>query len=168
MKYFTAIWRWTLPTLIWSVFAFPGLKGQVVRVMPIDIQKRLTEGSIHITIAPSYGGDTLKAFDGNKLTAYEITGGDTLVVTLRSDTPLKFEKARVFLWAGASWSLEVADTLPDLLNATGTYVKIVDSKSANGFAYDSATFAQQQGRVVRLRIKTSTGSSIYFGEWGLE
>ena len=163
--------RWhrsSTAAILFVAFLAATAGAQVVKVLPVDIAKGLQEGGMTVTIDPAYTGDTLKAFDGNNFTAYELTSTDTLRVTLFSPTPINVQKAKIYLWSGSSWTLEAADTITDLDAKTGSYTKLVNNKSAGGFAADSVTFTPKTAKVFRLRIKANSGTSVYLGEWSLE
>lgn len=143
-------------------------RAQVTLVRPVDIYGGLKNGTIHVTIAPAYTGDTLKAFDGNQLNAMEINNSDTLVLTVQSDSLIRIERSIVFFWTSGNWTLEAADSLSDLEAKTGSYAKLLDSRPFSAFAWDSVSFPQHTAHVVRLRAKNPTGSQVILGEWTLK
>lgn len=146
-----------------SVFA------QFQKQMPLNIQGGVENGTIHLTMSPvDTLIDLLKPFDGDKLKALEVHGSDTLVLTVQSVLPLRMSKSKIYLWAAAQWTLEIADSLSDLETASGSYEKLVNSRSCGGFVMDSVVFTDKQFHVARLKLKNPTGTSLYLGEWIME
>jgi hypothetical protein len=151
------------------VLCYCGLmSAQITQVRPIDIAEGLRAGTVHMTIVPAYSGDTLKPFDGNRLNALEMVGSDTLILTLQFHSLLSFQKSKVFFWNSSQWTVEVAKSLQDLDSRNGTYIRLVDGRTAPGFAWDSVSFSTQNVHYVRLRVKNPSGPGIRLGEWTLE
>ncbi|MBI3586589.1 MAG: T9SS type A sorting domain-containing protein [Ignavibacteriales bacterium] len=157
-----------VPLVVLLVLAYSGLWAQVTQLRPVDVNKGIKNGAIHITIAPSFHGDTLKPFDGDRFNAMEILKSDSLVITLQSDSLVQIEKSKVFFWNSGSWTLEAANSLSDLDLKTGSYIKLVDSRTFSSFAWDSVSFSQRQAKCIRLKARNPVDSTILLGEWTLE
>ena len=162
--------RWLLKALCLAGLAVlifnSQLAAQIVQVRPLDVGGALKDGALHITIAPPFTGDTLKPFDGNPFNAMEFPGSDSLVVTLSSDSLVRIEKSKVFFWSQGTWTLEVANSLTDLVAQSGSYLKLVDATACSPFQWDSVTFAQMEVKVIRLSAHNPGYVSL--GEWTLE
>lgn len=142
--------------------------SQVMRVLPWDIAGGIKEGSLHIGIVPAFSGDTLKPFDNNQLTAIEMNGSDTLLVTIQSDSAMQLEKAKVFLWTAGDWTLEAASSLSDLDAHGPSYAELVHARTNMGFKWDSVSFAGKMVSVVRLRAHNPSSASVMLGELSLQ
>lgn len=147
---------------------FVRLNAQIVQLRPIDVASGIKKGGIRVTIAPSFAGDTLNPFDGEKYTFLTRLQTDTLVVTLESDVPVQIEKSKVFFFSHGSWSLEIANSLPELNSRTGSYERLVESRPYVFNAWDSLTFTQRKAKLVRLRAHSPVDSVFMLGEWALE
>lgn len=150
------------------VLVYSGISAQITQLRPVDVHKGIKSGAIHVTIAPSFYGDTLKPFDGDRFNAMEILKSDSLVITLQSDSSVQIEKSKVFFWNSGGWTLEAAGSLADLDLKTGSYRKLVESRTFSPFAWDSAGFSQQQVTCMRLKVRNPADSTILLGEWALE
>ncbi|MBM4160470.1 MAG: T9SS type A sorting domain-containing protein [Ignavibacteria bacterium] len=145
------------------------LSAQVVQVRPIDIEGGIKNGSIRTTISPMITSDTLKAFDGNPFTFLTSVRQDSvLAITLEWDTPIQFEKTKVYFFTNGSWSFEAANSISDLNTRTGSYVRLVEPRRYSSSAWDSASFTQTTARIVRLLAVDPVDSVFLLGEWTLE
>lgn len=160
--------KWGVPLVVFLALAYSGLSAQVTQLRPVDVNKGIKNGAIHVTIVPSFQGDTLKPFDGDRFNAMEILKSDSLVITLQSDSLVQIEKSKVFFWNSGSWTLEAANSLSDLDLKTGSYIKLVDSRTFSSFAWDSVSFSQRQVKCIRLKARNPVDSTILLGEWTLE
>jgi hypothetical protein len=149
-------------------FITASVYSQIIQLRSIDIGAQWKAGTAHLSFSPAYSGDTLKPFDGNQFNALEILRTDTLTVTVQFDSSVTIEKVKVFFWHSAQWAFESANSLNDLDTKSGTYSKLVDVRSANGFQLDSSAIVSKKASVLRLSIKNPSDSSIRLGELVLE
>ena len=142
---------------------------QVVVEKPIDIAAGLTAGTIQATVAPPFTNDSLtEVFDGNPLTEAAVTDTNTVQITLHFLEGVTFSASRVYFWNTGKWRLEIAETLDDLENRTGSYQRLVEDQSHPAFAWDSITVSPVSTFFVRLTAFNPQGNGIYIGEWELQ
>ncbi len=165
--------RWMLYVRLWIslivlMLFFVRLNAQIAQLRPIDVASGIKKGGIRVTIAPSIAGDTLNPFDGEKYTFLTRLQTDTLVLTLESEVAMQIEKSKVFFFSRGSWTLETANSLPELNSRTGSYEKLVDSRPYVSNAWDSLIFTQRKVKLVRLTAHSPADSVFMLGEWALE
>jgi hypothetical protein len=141
--------------------------GQLTQVRPVDILAGIRDGSVHMTIAPPAGNDSLNPFDGNPNSDLLITGSDSLLITLRFETPVLLQANKVFFMSSAVWSLEAASSLADLDGKSGSYALLVPRRPFAYRVWDSVAFSPASYKFVRLRARDTVYSFFDLGEWTL-
>jgi len=157
-----------ITTAVVAIILLSFAHAQITQLRPVDIGAQWKAGTAHVTIVPAFSGDTIKPFDGNQFNALELLKTDTLILTVQFDSSVSIEKAKIYFWHSAQWKLESANSLSDLNSQTGSYTKLVDVRTANGFQWDSSSFTLNQVKCVRLSVKNPSDSSIRLGELMLE
>lgn len=160
--------KMTLLLIVLFSIGAPLSKAQINIVFPLDMKSYYNDNTMKINMVPNYTGDTLKLFDGNQFDGIQLVGTDSLTITIQFDSTMNIEKSKIYFWHNALWSLESAMTLSDLDSETGTYNKLISNRSASAFSWDSSSFASEDVKFIRLRIKNPSDSSIRIGEWALQ
>ncbi len=145
------------------------LKAQLVVQKPIPIYEMLQQGNVQATVEPALTVDSLpKIFDGNPFTEAGVQDTNRLSITLAFADSVSFSGSKLYMWSSGNWSLEVANSLEDLDNATGSYQRLVDRQNHPVFAWDSLEFGRITTRFVRLRLENDQSNTILVGEWELK
>ena len=149
------------------LFVCVSAHGQITQVRPVDVLGGIRDGSVHMTVAPPAGNDSLNPFDGNPNSDLLITGSDSLLVTLRFDTPVQIQASKVFFMNTAVWSLECASSLADLDSRSGSYALLAARRPFAYRVWDSVAFAPTTCKFLRLRARDTVYSFFDLGEWTL-
>src|SRR5512140_632697 len=112
-------------------------RADIHQIRTIDVKSALDSGLVHLTIEPSFSGDSTKPFDGNAFTEMAMLASDSIRLTLSFDSLVTVEKSKVFFWNNGTWKMEGADSLADLESRSGSYRLLVDSNAFPSFAWDS-------------------------------
>ncbi|HTY58741.1 MAG TPA: T9SS type A sorting domain-containing protein [Bacteroidota bacterium] len=150
-----------------SLLAGVAARGQVTQVLPVDLLAGIRDGSVHLNVVPQAANDSLNPFDRNPNSDLLITGSDSLVVTLRFDTPVQIQASRVFMMSNGSWTLEAASSLGDLNAKSGSYALLAPPRPFVYRVWDSVAFAPGAYSCVRLRARDTVYSYFDLGEWTL-
>ncbi len=143
--------------------------GQLTQTRNVPILQGLNDSSITATIDPAIpASEVEKIFDNNPFTDATFTNADSLTITLWFEDPVSFTESKVFFLNQGNWKLEVANSLNDLNNQTGTYQRLVNYRAYPAMAWDSVGFSEQSPSYVRLTATNSWPGDMYVGEWGLE
>ncbi len=142
-------------------------RADIRQIRAIDMKSAIDSGRVHLTIEPSFIGDSTKPFDGSAYTEMAMLGSDSMRLTLSFDSLVTVERSKIFFWNKGTWKLEGADSLSDLENRSGSYRLLVDTNAFAAFAWDSVSFVARDVRVIRLTARNPGGSGIYLGEWTL-
>lgn len=143
--------------------------AQVTQSIPIDILSGLNDGIIQAMVEPALTTNTVEnIFDGNPYTEAGVQSDSIASVTLQFDNEVKLSKCKVFFWNDGQWSLEIANSLDDLNEESGSYQLLVDSRNNPFFKWDSSEFSPVVAKYVRLTEKNLESVGIHFGEWELQ
>ncbi len=145
------------------------LSAQLVVQQPVPIGEMLQQGNAQATVEPAFTVDSLsKIFDGNPFTEAGVQDTNRLTITLAFDSNVSFSGSKIYMWTAGTWTLEIANSLDDLDNTTGSYQLLVNQQTHSVFAWDSLEFGAQSARYVRLSLETSQSGTILVGEWVLK
>ena len=152
----TIIFLLLLNTIVFAQF------GQT-KVM--DIAGGVADGSIQITVTPETPLDkALRAFDGNPYTEAIWADTNHVTITLQLNEPIPVSKIKIFWWNFGKFTVETAETMPELANQTGTWQKIIDNQSCTFFQWDSLAFEPILTGALRLDVSGSS-NQVIVGEW---
>ena len=162
-----------LTLLIFFFFTIIGIhqeiQAQLTIKQALDINAGLSAGTIQATVNPAFTQNGISnVFDGNPLTMAGVQGSTSLEITLAFTDSAAFSNGKVYFWSEGQWSMEIANTLDDLNNRTGSYQMLVQQRPHTAFAWDSLAFGMLSARFVRLTAENLTSNYVYLGEWVLE
>lgn len=135
----------------------------------IPINKGIEFGNITYTATPFDIGGIQEAFDGSEVELARSQNINPMVITLQFSQSIPLLKSRVSSATDAAWTLEIAQTLKDLDQKTGTYANLVNNKAFNANTWDTyETEFAQEAVFVRLTLQRTVGDNyVHLREWEL-
>ncbi len=143
--------------------------GSFSRQMKFDLNDLLRLGRVTPTVNTTFDiGQLGDVFDGNAGSLARTPSVNPLVITLAFDASFTFKRTRMMQGTDGSLTLEVANTLTDLNNKTGSYVLAVNNQSMAPNTYGAWSFTAT-GKYVRATVRRTTGDNyVHLNEWELE
>lgn len=131
----------------------------------MEVPEGVADGSIQMTVTPETPTDkALRAFDGNPYTEAIWADTNHVTITLQLNEPIPISKIKIFWWNYGKFTVEVAETMPELENQTGTWQKIFDEQPCSFFQWDSLEFEPLLTGALKLDVR-GDGNQVIVGEW---
>ncbi|HNT67347.1 MAG TPA: T9SS type A sorting domain-containing protein [bacterium] len=131
----------------------------------MDVASGVEEGSMVLTADPALElTKLLRAFDGNPYTEAIWLNTTQVTITLQLAESVPINKIRFFWWSYGQFDLEVAETMQELEEQSGSWQKLFVDHACNFFQWDSLAFANTRVGAFRLQVVAS-GSQVIVGEW---
>jgi hypothetical protein len=111
-------------------------------------------------------GNVNDIFDGDEWTLARTNGTNPSIVTIEFDSNLLFMRADLLqTWGSGNWSFELAQTVNELNNQTGSYDSVFMNKSSNQWVWTSENLSPTYAKVIRLSVeKTSGDNNVHISE----
>jgi len=160
----------TLHALVF-LFAFQNAGfSQANLTFPVNVLEGIQNGQISVTHPPIDIGAIENAFDGDLSNVARSAAVNPMIVTLQF--PFTINLTQTSLYTSnfpemGNWSVEMANSLSDLNNQTGTYVKLVDHAPYSGQLLSTHTVSAG-GKLLRLYMQRTLGDDyVHLSEWGI-
>lgn len=141
-----------------------------VENLKLDILQKIAEGSAEVESNTVFDIGTLSnIFDGNTQTLARTPSVNPLILTIQLKNNSDLISSRIMCGNTAAWQMEVAMTLKDLENRTGTYQLLVNQTAGQVDVYSEANFKKTQVKVIRLTCRRTSGDNyVHLREWELK
>lgn len=138
-------------------------------IVPINVNKGISQNDIQVIHTPFDIGTIKNVFDNVASSLVRTPSINPVVITLCFSRIQSVCASKIIMTAGNNnWTLEVADTVPDLTSQTGSYLKLFDSRLLTDGVPDSVSFPQLIKKVFRITAYRTTGDNyVHLNEWQL-
>jgi hypothetical protein len=137
--------------------------------MTFDMLGLLRQGHVTPTLNTTFDiGSINDIFDGDITTLARTPAVNPLVMTLAFDSAFSFKQTRMVLATDGTLKLEVASTLSDLNNKTGSYALAVNNLVLAPNTWGAATFSAS-GKYLRATVTRTSGDNyVHVNEWAID
>ncbi|MBN1542837.1 T9SS type A sorting domain-containing protein [candidate division KSB1 bacterium] len=131
----------------------------------MDVVQGVEDGNMVLTVEPETElTKVLRAFDGNPYTEAIWAGTGRVTITLQLAKVVPISQMRIFWWNSGNFTLEIAETVEELDQGSGTYTRIADQQPCTFFQWDDLAFDTVLTGALRLDV-VATGNQVIIGEW---
>ncbi|MCF8298791.1 MAG: T9SS type A sorting domain-containing protein [Saprospiraceae bacterium] len=139
-------------------------------IVSLDINSMRQNNTVNITKNANFDlGNLDDIFDYDESSLARTAGVNPFIITLEFDTSFVFIQSNLLhTWGDGWWTLESAETLPDLDSAVGTYNLLTNQNSLQGWVWENLPFNPDTAKYVRMTIQKTTGDNkVHPTEWEL-
>ena len=135
----------------------------------IDVNDGIQNGLVIVRVKPLFDiGEIADVFDRNPNTLARTASINPARIVLEFASEFHLARSRFLMSSGDGvWTLETAETLPDLENKSGTYHLVFQERALQMDIWDEQQFSAD-GKLIQLTARRTTGDNyVHLNEWEL-